>query len=66
LQIAAAHEARPDEAWARLLISRARVASVPADVDEARVELESALRLARECEARPLEALCQSALDTLA
>ena len=62
LLIAVAHEARPDEAWARFLMSRAYGACAPAATGDARLELESALRLALECEARPLEALCRSAL----
>jgi len=61
--IAAAHEAKGDEAWARFLIGRAYWTSEPKDLDESEKELEIALRLAAACEARPLAAFCNTTLS---
>jgi len=61
--IAAEHEAKGDEAWARFLIGRACWASEPKDLDESEKQLDIALRLAATCEARPLVAFCNTALS---
>jgi class 3 adenylate cyclase/tetratricopeptide (TPR) repeat protein len=61
--IAMAHEAKGDEAWARFLIGRAYWASEPQDLDESEKQLDVALRLAAACEARPLAAFCNSTLS---
>jgi len=60
--IAVEHEAKGDEAWARLLIGRACWASEPQDLDESEKQLDIALRLAAACEARPLAAFCNTTL----
>ena len=60
--IAVAHEAKGDEAWARFLMGRACWASEPKDLDESEKHLDSALRLAGACEARPLAAFCNTTL----
>jgi class 3 adenylate cyclase/tetratricopeptide (TPR) repeat protein len=61
--IAAAHEAKGDEAWARFLIGRAYLAvSELKNLDEAEKQLDIALRLATACEARPLAAFCNTTL----
>jgi class 3 adenylate cyclase/tetratricopeptide (TPR) repeat protein len=62
LELALAHDAKGDEAWARLLIGRALCAVTPSATEKAQAQLEAALRLADACEARPLAAFCQSAL----
>jgi hypothetical protein len=62
VEIAVAHEAKGDEAWARFLIGRACWASDPKDLDEAAKQLDISLRLALACEARPLTAFCQTTL----
>jgi tetratricopeptide (TPR) repeat protein len=62
-EIAATHEARGDEAWARLLIGRACAAtSEPDNFDESVKQLDIALRLATACDARPLTAFCNTTL----
>jgi hypothetical protein len=60
--IAVAHEAKGDEAWARFLIGRACWASEPKDLDESEAQLDIALRLAAACQARPLAAFCNTTL----
>ncbi len=61
--IAAVHEAKGDEAWARFLIGRAYLAaSEPKNLDESEKQLDIALRLATACEARPLAAFCNTTL----
>jgi tetratricopeptide (TPR) repeat protein len=61
--IAAVHEAKGDEAWARFLIGRAYLAaSEPKNLDEPEKQLDIALRLATACEARPLAAFCNTTL----
>jgi tetratricopeptide (TPR) repeat protein len=61
--IAAVHEAKGDEAWARFLIGRAYLAaSEPKDLEESEKQLDIALRLATACEARPLAAFCNTTL----
>jgi hypothetical protein len=60
--IAVEHGAKGDEAWARFLIGRAYWASEPKDLDESEEHLDSALRLAATCEARPLAAFCNTTL----
>ena len=62
VEIAVAHEAKGDEAWARFLIGRACWASDPKDLDEATKQLDISLGLALACEARPLTAFCQTTL----
>ena len=62
VEIAAAHEAKGDEAWARFLIGRACWASDPKDLNESAKQLDISLRLAVACEARPLTAFCQTTL----
>jgi class 3 adenylate cyclase/tetratricopeptide (TPR) repeat protein len=62
-EIAVAHEAKGDEAWARFLIGRACWASEPKDLDESEKQLDISLRLAAACEARPLAAFCNSTLS---
>jgi class 3 adenylate cyclase/tetratricopeptide (TPR) repeat protein len=62
LEIAVAHEAKGDEAWARFLIGRACWASDPKDIDESEKQLDMALHLAITCEARPLVAFCDTTL----
>ena len=63
--LAAAHEAKGEEAWARFLIGRAHGASEQKDLDESEKELNSALRLAMACDARPLAAFCGTALGRI-
>jgi tetratricopeptide (TPR) repeat protein/ABC-type transport system involved in cytochrome c biogenesis ATPase subunit len=63
VEIAVAHEAKGDEAWARFLIGRACWASDPKDLDESERQLNIVLRLAAECEARPLAAFCHTTLS---
>jgi class 3 adenylate cyclase/tetratricopeptide (TPR) repeat protein len=61
--IAAVHEAKGDEAWARFLIGRAYLAaSEPKNLDESEKQLDIAFRLATACEARPLAAFCSTRL----
>ena len=62
VEIAVAHEAKGDEAWARFLIGRAFWASDPKDLDHSEQQLDFALRLAVTCEARPLAAFCDTTL----
>jgi class 3 adenylate cyclase/tetratricopeptide (TPR) repeat protein/ABC-type transport system involved in cytochrome c biogenesis ATPase subunit len=62
-EIAVAHEAKGDEAWARFLIGRSCCASDPKDLDESEKQLDIALRLAAGCEARPLAAFCHTTLS---
>lgn len=62
VEIAAAQEAKGDEAWARFLIGRACWASDPKDLDESEKQLDMAVRLATESEARPLVAFCDTTL----
>jgi class 3 adenylate cyclase/tetratricopeptide (TPR) repeat protein len=62
VEIAVAHDAKGDEAWARFLIGRACWASDPKDLDESEGQLNIVLRLAAECEARPLAAFCYTTL----
>ena len=59
-EIALAHEAKGDEAWARFLMARAFWASNPQDLDESAKQLEIALRLAVACGARPLATFCRT------
>jgi tetratricopeptide (TPR) repeat protein len=63
VEIAVAHDAKGDEAWARFLIGRACWASDPKDLDESEEQLNIALRLAAECEAYPLAAFCHTTLS---
>jgi class 3 adenylate cyclase/tetratricopeptide (TPR) repeat protein len=63
VEIAVAHDAKGEEAWARFLIGRACWASDPKDLDESEGQLNIALRLAAECEARPLAAFCHTTLS---
>jgi class 3 adenylate cyclase/tetratricopeptide (TPR) repeat protein len=63
VEIATAHEAKGDEAWARFLIGRACWASDPKDLDESEKQLAIAARLATESEARPLVAFCDTTLS---
>lgn len=65
LEIAVAHEAKGDEAWARFLIARAHWASDPPVIAESAKELEKSLELAVACEARPLAAFCKTMLGAL-
>ncbi len=60
VEIAVAHAAKGDEAWARFLIARTCWASDPPDIDESTKQLDLALGLATACEARPLVAYCQT------
>jgi class 3 adenylate cyclase/tetratricopeptide (TPR) repeat protein len=60
VEIAVAHAAKGDEAWARFLIARTCWASDPPDLDESAKQLDLALGLATACEARPLVAFCQT------
>ena len=62
VEIAVAHDAKGDEAWARFLIGRACWASDLKDLDESEGQLNIALHLATECEARPLAAFCHTTL----
>ena len=62
LELALAHEAKGDEAWARFLIGRALSVATPFDTDEAVKQLDAALRLADACQARPLAAFCRGVL----
>ena len=62
VELAVAHEAKGDEAWARFLIARACWVFDPKDLDEAEKQLDIALRLATACEARPLLAFCDTTL----
>jgi class 3 adenylate cyclase/tetratricopeptide (TPR) repeat protein len=61
--IAVVQKAKGDEAWARFLIGRAYLAASEPDLDESEKQLETALRLATACEARPLAAFCNTALS---
>jgi class 3 adenylate cyclase/tetratricopeptide (TPR) repeat protein len=65
LELALAHDAKGDEAWARFLIARAYWASAPRAMDESAMQLDAALRLAIACEARPLAAFCQATLGAI-
>jgi hypothetical protein len=60
--IAVVQKAKGDEAWARFLIGRAYLAASEPDLDESEKQLETALRLASACEARPLAAFCNTTL----
>jgi class 3 adenylate cyclase/tetratricopeptide (TPR) repeat protein len=62
VEIAAAQEAKGDEAWGRFLVGRACWASDPKALDESEKQLDIAVRLAAECEARPLIAFCNTTL----
>ena len=62
LEMAVTHEAKGDEAWARFVIGCAYLASEQTRPAEAGKQLEAAVELARQCEARPLAAFCQTAL----
>jgi class 3 adenylate cyclase/tetratricopeptide (TPR) repeat protein len=62
LEVALAHEGKGDEAWARFVIARTYWVSGPGAIDESVKELETALRLAFACGARPLAAYCQTTL----
>jgi predicted ATPase/class 3 adenylate cyclase len=61
LELALAHEARGDEAWARYLIGRAHW-SDKQNIDESEKQLEIARQIATACDARPLAAFCQTTL----
>jgi len=63
VEIAVAHEAKGDEAWARFLIGRSCWASDPKDLNESEKQLGIALQLAADCEARPLAAFCHTTLS---
>lgn len=65
LELALAHDAKGDEAWARFLIGRVCWASAPKAMDESATQLDAALRLAIACEARPLAAFCQATLGAI-
>jgi alkyl sulfatase BDS1-like metallo-beta-lactamase superfamily hydrolase len=65
LELALTHDAKGDEAWARLLIARVCWASTPRAMDESAMQLDAALRLAIACEARPLAAFCQAMLGAI-
>jgi class 3 adenylate cyclase/tetratricopeptide (TPR) repeat protein len=66
IEAAQAHEARVDEAWARLLHARACCVEDPRDAnDTATKQLDTALRIAEECEALPLIASCNTALAAI-
>jgi class 3 adenylate cyclase/tetratricopeptide (TPR) repeat protein/ABC-type transport system involved in cytochrome c biogenesis ATPase subunit len=65
VEIAVAHDAKGDEAWARFLIGRACWASDPKDLDESEEQLNIARRLAAECEAHPLAAFCHTTLSAI-
>jgi hypothetical protein len=66
IEAARAHEARVDEAWARLLNARARCVEDPLDASDASTQqLDIALRLAADCEALPLMAFCNTALAAI-
>src|SRR5260370_30611818 len=61
--IAAVHEAKGDEAWARFLIGPAYLAAYePKNLDEPEKQLDIALRLATACEARPPACFCNTTL----
>jgi class 3 adenylate cyclase/tetratricopeptide (TPR) repeat protein len=62
LEFALAHENRRDEPWARLLLSRCLAASRDSQPDEFAKQVDTALRLAKESGARPLEAHCRRML----
>jgi tetratricopeptide (TPR) repeat protein len=62
LELALAHGNRRDEPWARLLLARSLAASSAGASDEPAKQLELALRLAIDCEAKPLEAHCRRML----
>ena len=49
--------------WPRALPGRSCWASDPKDLDESEKQLDFALRLAAECEARPLAAFCHTTLS---
>jgi tetratricopeptide (TPR) repeat protein len=65
LELASAHEAKGDEAWARFLIASACGVSTRASSEEAAMHLKVALRLADACDARPLAAFCHTALAAI-
>jgi tetratricopeptide (TPR) repeat protein len=65
LELALGQEAKGHEAWARFLVGRAHWASAPGAMDEAATQLDTALRLANACDARPLAAFCQATLGAL-
>lgn len=62
LDLALAHEAKGDEAWARFLLARACWAASPRNIDEAAQQLDIALRIALDNDARPLAAYAQMTL----
>jgi len=65
IEFAAAHEDKSGEAWARFLVGRTRAADDARRLDEAVTQLESALRLAAMCDAKPLAAFCRSVLGSV-
>jgi class 3 adenylate cyclase/tetratricopeptide (TPR) repeat protein len=65
VELAVAHEAKGDEAWARFLIARACWMLDPKDLDEAKKQLDMARRVATACEARPLLAFCDATLSSV-
>lgn len=65
VEIALAHEAKGDEAWARFLVARSCWVADPQDLEESARQLDIALRLARACEARPLVAFCNTTLGAV-
>jgi tetratricopeptide (TPR) repeat protein len=65
VEIAAAQEERGNEAWAHFLIGRASWAAAPRNAALAETEVGHALRLAHDCEARPLVAYCRTMLGAI-
>ena len=65
LEIARAHTAQGDEAWARFLIARACWVAHPQDLEESMSQLVRALDLACASEARPLMAFCGTMLGAV-
>jgi class 3 adenylate cyclase/tetratricopeptide (TPR) repeat protein len=65
LELAHVHGAHGDEAWARFLIGRAHWAGDPPALDLSQSQVEAALSLARECEAQPLVAFCNTTLGAV-
>jgi class 3 adenylate cyclase/tetratricopeptide (TPR) repeat protein len=65
VDIARAQEDRVGEAWGRFLVACSEWPESPPEIEEAMAHLDTALRLATACEARPLAALCSSALARL-
>jgi class 3 adenylate cyclase/tetratricopeptide (TPR) repeat protein len=64
-EIALAHDDKGGQAWASFVIGRAHWVSGRGALDEAAMQLDSALRLAIACEARPLTAFCQTTLGNI-